>query len=450
MKDWTRKPSPSTVIDLLVCGALIAVVVWALCHSAKGAEPLIQVRACPDGRCPAPRMQPLANPWTWTPESAAHKSIVRLRTRGGMGCGVIVETDKQGVWIATAEHVSGSGKVDVSFADGTQAVGQVKASQPNVDAAIVYAEVPNSQQFKAVPLAPRPPPSGAMIELAAYSFEHRRLRHFQSRANRSTADTLYTDGVVIPGDSGGPIFYQGKVVGVITGGPHARMVGGQQLVFPAHGPNCGILRRLLDRVRRKPPVEPKPEEPKPVKPKPSQAIDYEKLAAMVAGRIPKPKDGKDGRDGRDGTDGKDSEVAPPVSEKNSEGGLLKRLKGKVLTLGELAAIIAGGGGIAGVAWWLIKRRVKKRLGAIKERWTPGRKRNDQYAEELNDLYQYSGNRNTVQDATLGREYDRRIRDVLKHNSNPQLRDVLEQMRDDAHLEFERIHSDRPAPVPVTH
>jgi len=49
-----------------------------------------------------------------------------------------------------------------------------------------------------------------------------------------------------------------------------------------------------------PPVEPKPAEP--VKPTPP-AIDLDKLAELIAAKLPKPKDGKDGKPGADGEPG---------------------------------------------------------------------------------------------------------------------------------------------------
>ena len=71
--------------------------------------------------------------------------------------------------------------------------------------------------------------------------------------------------------------------------------------------------------------------------------------------------------------------------------------------------------------------------------------NDSYAEQLNDNLEHSGGRSTAQDATLGREYDKRL-EAAEQSTDPAVRKFASDVRDQARRAFARIHADRPRPL----
>jgi hypothetical protein len=83
-------------------------------------------------------------------------------------------------------------------------------------------------------------------------------------------------------------------------------------------------------------------------------------------------------------------------------------------------------------------------GAGKESDAQRRHLNDDYARQLADVFSYSG-RSPVQDATMGREYDRAIRDA-ETSTEPTIAKFARQLRDRVERTFHRIHGVSPAPA----
>jgi len=218
------------------------------------------------------------------------------------------------------------------------------------------------------------------------------------------------NAIAIGGDSGGAIVTNsdGRLCGILS--------GTFPVVRPTASTGCGPgpIREWVRRWResREPPT---PESPPLVDigppEQPSQEIDYDKLADLIAGRMPKPKDGKDGRDGADGKNGS-SAAAVQVEPKQSEPGLFSRLLSRAYSIGEVAAIIVGGGGVAGVLWWLFKKRVASRFApqrsALEYRT---------YAESQADIYEKTGGRDKLWDVTIGRLFDQETEKLLGANDS---------------------------------
>lgn len=72
--------------------------------------------------------------------------------------------------------------------------------------------------------------------------------------------------------------------------------------------------------------------------------------------------------------------------------------------------------------------------------------NDDYAEQLNSLMEYSGGRTVAQDATLGREYDRELRQAASRSSNSEVTQFANKLLRRVTHRFGRIHADNPVPA----
>ncbi len=72
--------------------------------------------------------------------------------------------------------------------------------------------------------------------------------------------------------------------------------------------------------------------------------------------------------------------------------------------------------------------------------------NDDYAQQLNSLMEYSGGRTATQDATLGREYDRELRQAASQSGQPEIVQFANKLLDRVTQRFGRIHADNPVPA----
>jgi hypothetical protein len=70
--------------------------------------------------------------------------------------------------------------------------------------------------------------------------------------------------------------------------------------------------------------------------------------------------------------------------------------------------------------------------------------NDDYARQLADVFEYSG-RSPLQDSTLGREYDRHVREA-EVSSDPSIAKFARALRDRVERTFHRVHGISPAPA----
>ncbi len=166
---------------------------------------------------------------------AIRPSLVLIETEGpgtddiaqGLGSGVVVNT---GGDILTSLHVvTRATTIDLTFADGTESIGQVIATQPENDIAVVRAAQPPAQLVPATlgnPGAMRVGddvyavgnPFGLYGSLSAgviSGFD----RSFKAPDGEQRLEGLIQiDAAVNPGNSGGPLLNRyGEVIAIVTG-----------------------------------------------------------------------------------------------------------------------------------------------------------------------------------------------------------------------------------------
>ena len=264
-------------------------------------------RCGPEGCDPAaPDDQSSQKHWAWSPPAPYHRtSVVRVRAGGYAGAGVLVE----GNFVVTAKHVLASSLMaTATWADGQSRSGSVLTSATGEDLGAFAVDPPSGAI--GLEISTTPPPLGAMVEYHGFGGPSvasagpvDMLRHYLGRASRSEPDTLIGEASALYGDSGGPVIYQGRLVGVITGGEHLRtfgLGGGSMsdwpLVYPVRAVCVQPIRAFLNRVRQRyqqqqqqqqrygqpPPPQPEyyppPEQQQP-EPKPDP---YEKVPVQIA------------------------------------------------------------------------------------------------------------------------------------------------------------------------
>ena len=155
--------------------------------------------------------------------AAIEPSVVSvLRTDGGEGSGVIWSGD--GVIVTNNHVVEGVTEVVVAFADGQRVAGEVMATDPRTDLAIVQADRADLPAATFHDALPRP----GELALALgnpIGFENSVTQGIVSGLHRSIpgaaqvsaalVDLIQTDAAISPGNSGGALVNgQGEVVGV--------------------------------------------------------------------------------------------------------------------------------------------------------------------------------------------------------------------------------------------
>ena len=158
------------------------------------------------------------------PEVAAKlgPSVVTVQVDGGTGSGVVYREDGL---ILTNEHVvRGHDDVQVSFADGQQVAGTVKAVDAVTDVALVQAERKGLPPVRFQTELPRVG-SLAVVIGSPLGFEntvtagiisglHREIPGSASQG-QSLVDLIQTDAAISPGNSGGAVVdAEGEVIGI--------------------------------------------------------------------------------------------------------------------------------------------------------------------------------------------------------------------------------------------
>jgi S1-C subfamily serine protease len=142
---------------------------------------------------------------------------------GPLGTGVVI--NDQGAIITARHVVAGAKTIDLTFADGTKATGQVVNQDPENDIAVLTA----SQTPEVI--VPAVMGGGAQVGDAAFAVGHplglvgslsagviSGLDRTMPRADGTTMKGLIQfDAAVNPGSSGGPLLNrQGQVIGIVT------------------------------------------------------------------------------------------------------------------------------------------------------------------------------------------------------------------------------------------
>ncbi len=148
--------------------------------------------------------------------------VVTVLTQGGVGSGVIYRSD--GI-ILTNEHViRGNSSAEVAFADGRRERGEVIASDPDTDLALVRV---GRRNLPAATFRTTLPPVGSLAVVlgSPLGFEksvtagiisglHRSIPG-SARESAALIDLIQTDAPISPGNSGGAVVDgQGRVLGI--------------------------------------------------------------------------------------------------------------------------------------------------------------------------------------------------------------------------------------------
>lgn len=157
--------------------------------------------------------------YNWSNPSPHHAAVVQVESVGRGGSGAYVEYDGFR-FVLTAAHVVGGAEATVRFQTGQTATGKTlrdrkyKGGGGSYDVAAVLIDPIDS-------VSPVQIASGGQmseIEICGYGGPVKRLRHYLCRVT-DVGDTIFTtNGKVINGDSGGPWFSNGKIVGVSSQG----------------------------------------------------------------------------------------------------------------------------------------------------------------------------------------------------------------------------------------
>jgi hypothetical protein len=172
-----------------------------------------------------------AQNWEPSEEANYHSSIIKLSGDGYSGSGTVIKFIKDSAkyegyyvgWILTASHVVNNSetKFELFFSDGDvteNAVVVMKKSESDSfnDFALIRGLIPKN--IKPMEISTENIPVGEEVEMCGYGSGQ--FRHWNAKY---AGESMDSGGHVIfswaiQGDSGGPIIYKGKVVGVICFG----------------------------------------------------------------------------------------------------------------------------------------------------------------------------------------------------------------------------------------
>jgi S1-C subfamily serine protease len=195
---------------------------------------------------------------------------VRIVLDGKVATGVIVHVNRDSRiadgfygYCLTAYHVVEDDKrrqaIEVQYRNGRKSrkCAVVAVDQEN-DVALISVWVPES--YRAASLASKAVEHGDRLTFMGLGGDKALdccVREFTARASISTnPDLIYADTLLLPGDSGGPIFDErGAVAGAISGGwfwidkGHTTPDGSRLMAtWPARGANLGPIQKLVNKV----------------------------------------------------------------------------------------------------------------------------------------------------------------------------------------------------------
>ena len=201
-----------------------------------------------------------AQHWPPSPDKEYHNSIVKIIGDGYGGSGTVIKrtTDVSPVegyyigWILTASHVIYSQDTifTIYFNNGaiTDKATVVDKGDYDTDAycdfGLIRALIPIS--VKPMEIYEEDVPIGAQVELAGFGAENFRHWIADYAGDKSDGDGHIVLTWAIQGDSGGPIIYKGKVIGVICFGTGIEKYGDtpRMIVAPVYGTCVSRIRKL--------------------------------------------------------------------------------------------------------------------------------------------------------------------------------------------------------------
>lgn len=212
--------------------------------------------------------------WKWTPVADYHQSIVEVSTSGGTGTGVLIHINKEKPvrngfegYVLTAWHVIQDditdGKIKVTYRNKRRAKGcTVLQHDEEKDVAILWVWVPEG--VEPAKLATKRVQRGDKLELIGLGGGtdlSTCVRAFEGVASPpSSAEKIFADVALLPGDSGGPVLNADhEVVGVISGGwfwwdSGLKTADGSYIrtTWPARASNVGPIQSMMAKIKNAP------------------------------------------------------------------------------------------------------------------------------------------------------------------------------------------------------
>lgn len=201
-----------------------------------------------------------AQSWEASEEANYHSSIIKLSGDGYSGSGTVIKFIKDSEkyegyyigWILTASHVVNSKetKFRIFFKNGDvtkNGVVVMKKSESDSfnDFALIRALIP--EDIKPMEISTENIPIGEKVEMCGYGTGS--FRHWNAKYGGEGADHggHMVFSWAIQGDSGGPIIYKGKVVGVICFGMGIKKYEDTQrfIVGPIYGSNVERIQQSI-------------------------------------------------------------------------------------------------------------------------------------------------------------------------------------------------------------
>lgn len=210
--------------------------------------------------------QLFAQYWAPSPDKNYHNSIVEVQGNGYKGSGTVIgfiEDSEQNPdyymgLIITASHViySQDTPMTIKFLNGCVTSGGIVLQANDYysdgfnDIAIIKALIPDS--VVPIELSDKKPECGEEVELAGYGAE--KFRHWNADYGGTISER---DGIIvfswgIQGDSGGPIMYKGKVIGVICHGSSLKKYKDtpRLIVGPVFGTNVSKIKDTINKYTK--------------------------------------------------------------------------------------------------------------------------------------------------------------------------------------------------------
>ncbi len=327
--------------------------------------------------------------------------------RQDKGSGSMIEEDGR-QWIITAAHIfrEGIGKVFVTTQRGDRIDAEVAIRNTLYDVVLLKLERRMNEQ--PIPLAKTPAIQGEPSVGWGFGPDGRLIGQrgtvtgYAATNKSQTHETLKTSGRAREGDSGGAILNEnGELIGLLWG------TDGQY----TYSTYCGRLRKIIDEL-------------KPISSQKEPGVSAQDPGVSAPGCSPR-------------------QPAPIFQETPRESPKVKILQTALIEKTIFALGCTSPPSI--LLYYLLRgivfNRVKKKIVKRKRKQTD---LNDDYAKQLNDLYELSGH-STTADATLGRLYDRKLQDA-EESSNGDLSNFAKLLRKQVADQFLRIHSANPNPT----